>query len=297
MLIPKFIWRKLASAKWADAWVERLRGLDPARLVLVEKMGARALRLEFYCLSQREGRTLIKRFGGSLHPLRAETWQPRADAAPPRPLAFGSRLLITGHEKQLEPLRAQHPRKWVLCVPAALAFGSGEHATTAMCLRLLDGIARCRSGTAWEMLDLGTGSGILALAARALGARRVEGMDYDPPCVRTARANVRLNELRGVSFAELDVQRWKPARTWDVVAANLFANLLETQMPKFARALASGGDLLLSGLLAEQLPEVEAAADRAGLAIVAVKARGRWRALHLRAAARPARKRRPAAAS
>ena len=69
---PGFTWRKLASAKWADAWVERLRGLDASRLAIVQMAGARGLRLEFYCLTRAEGERIVARFGGTLRALRPE---------------------------------------------------------------------------------------------------------------------------------------------------------------------------------------------------------------------------------
>ncbi|OAI42125.1 hypothetical protein AYO41_01205 [Verrucomicrobia bacterium SCGC AG-212-E04] len=261
-------------------------------MAIIQLAGAKGLRLEYYCRSQAEGERLAARFGGSLRPLRPESWRPRGAPAVARPLRFGSRLLVTGRAEELSGLQAKYPRRAVLFIPAALAFGSGEHATTAMCLRLLLAAADRRAGTAWTMLDLGTGSGLLALAARALGARRASGLDYDPPCVRTARENARLNGMRGVSFTEADVHAWKPAQRWDLITANLFSNVLLRVMPKLRRALAKDGDLIISGLLADQADEVLAAAQSAGLALVEMRQRGRWRALHLRPHAKAVAKRR-----
>ncbi|MBS0657985.1 MAG: 50S ribosomal protein L11 methyltransferase [Verrucomicrobia bacterium] len=281
-----FVWRKLASAKWADAWEERLRSLDPARLATVQRVGSTGLRFEYYCRDETEARTLVAHFGGEVKKLSQARWQSGGVTVPSKPLVFGRRLLLTGHETELATLRAAHPQRRVLCIPAALAFGSGEHSTTAMCLRLVGEIARRRQGESWEMLDLGTGSGVLALAARLLGAARATGTDYDPPCVRTARENARLNGLDRVGFRVEDVQRWEPERTWEVVAANLFSNLLVTQLPKIARAVVPDGDVILSGLLETQLAEVLQAARRAGLREEGVRRRGHWRALWLRPAGR-----------
>jgi ribosomal protein L11 methyltransferase len=289
---PRFAWRKLASAKWADAWVERLRGLDPSRLALIQMAGTKGLRLEYYCRNRTDAQSLVARFGGTLRPLPPESWKPGAAAAPNRPLIFGSRLVVTGHDADLPALRAKYPRRVVLCIPAALAFGSGEHATTSMCLRLLVENALRRDGTRWEMLDLGTGSGVLAIAARALGARAAMGFDYDRPCVRTARENARRNGLTRVTFAVADAFEWKPARQWDVITANLFLNVLVGILPKLRRALATGGDLILSGVLADQAAEVLAAAKATGLELVESRRRGRWRALHFRPSAKRVAKRR-----
>ncbi len=186
----------------------------------------------------------------------------------------------------------KYPRRVVLCIPAALAFGSGEHATTSMCLRLLVENAARRQGTSWEMLDLGTGSGVLAIAARALGAKAAMGFDYDPPCVRTARENARRNGLTRVTFAVADAFAWRPARRWDVIMANLFLNVLVGILPKLRRALAPGGDLILSGVLADQAAEVLAGAESAGLDLLETRCRGRWRAFHFRPRANRVAKRR-----
>lgn len=290
--IPKFRWRKLASAKWADAWVERLRGLDASRLAVIQMAGARGMRLEYYCLTKAEGGRIVARFGGTLQPLRAESWRPRGAPAIAKPLLFGNRLVVTGREDELAALRLKYPRRIALCIPAALAFGTGDHATTAMCLRLLLACADRWNAAPWTMLDLGTGSGVLALAARALGAKGSIGLDYDPPCVRTARENGRLNGVRGVKFSVADVHEWKPAQRWEVITANLFSNLLLRVMPKLRRALAEDGDLIVSGLLADQAGAVLATAKMAGLEAVEMRRRGRWRAIHLRHRAKAVAKRR-----
>ena len=155
-------------------------------------------------------------------------------------------------------------------------------------LKTVDGIDRPaiasllpnQTGGATTMLDLGAGSGILALAARALGARSALGLDYDPDAVRTARANARVNGLSRTTFRQADAQDWSPAgRHWEVIAANVFANLLTTLLPRLAVALAPGGDLFLSGVLADQAEGIAAVAGHAGLRVEQSCARGPWRAL------------------
>src|SRR6185369_10882971 len=93
------------------------------------------------------------------------------------------------------------------------------------CLRLLADVAAERGAPRWDMLDLGCGSGILALAARLFGAVRVEAGDFDPACVRIAKENMALNGIRGATIRKLDVLAWKPAHTWPVITANLFSSL------------------------------------------------------------------------
>src|SRR5258707_5475511 len=123
---PRFVWRKLASAKWADAWLERLRGLDPSRLAIIQMAGTKGLRLEYYCQSQAEGKALQARFGGGIRPLRPESWKPGALTARTKPLRFGAALIVTGRDEELAALHKIYPDRLVLCIPAAPAVGSCE---------------------------------------------------------------------------------------------------------------------------------------------------------------------------
>ena len=288
------LWRKIVEAEQIDAWAEQLLiVVDPQRLAIVALPNRRTQRLEVYCDTARQARHLVTRFGGQVREIKPASWQPAPATAPGRPLSVGGKLLVTSRETELVPLRAAHPGRSVLCLPAAMAFGTGEHATTAMCLRLVLAVTRHRPAGSWNLLDLGTGSGILALAGKQFGARSVLGLDNDPHAVRTARENARLNDLatRTVRFTQADLPAWTPpaGQTWAVVTANLFSELLIRLMrPVIAPAVAPGGDLILSGVLATQADEVVAAVRAAGLTLVTVKSRGRWRAFHCtRPGARP----------
>lgn len=281
-------WFKRVPADRADLWTGRLQGAcDPARLAVVAPAGGRSVRLEVYCDAEEEAVGLAERFGGRTGEVRDETWQPASHTAPGRPLNIGGRLLITGRREELASLLDTRAGQPVLCIPAAMAFGTGEHATTAMCLRLVLDIARERAPGTWDMLDLGTGSGILALAGRLFGARHAFGLDNDPHAVRTARGNARLNGIsaRAVRFARAELPEWRPTprQNWPVVTANLFSELLIRLMPDvIAPTVAPQGDLILSGVLATQADEVMAAVRAARLTLVTMKARGRWRAFHYR---------------
>src|SRR5213079_2251151 len=107
-------------------------------------------------------------------------------------------------------------RNQKLIIPAGVAFGTGEHATTAMSLRLLEKLTR-RWKPGWSIVDLGTGSGILALAGKRFGANRVIGIDNDPTAIATAKENARLNKIDNVDFRVTDVRRWKPPPKIDIV--------------------------------------------------------------------------------
>ncbi len=138
----------------------------------------------------------------------------------------------------------------MLIIPAGAAFGTGEHATTAMSLRLLERVTRGRPA-GWRMLDAGTGSGILALAARRFGAGEVVAVDNDPRAIKTARANARSNHIRGLEFVVGDVRKQVRGK-FDLIAANLYSELLAAVLPRFRRGLREDGRLILSGVLRRQ---------------------------------------------
>ena len=264
------VWRKLASARWEDAWVERLTGFAD-RLAVTGLPNARTIRLEVFQLKKTEAESLQKMFGGSI--AVQKKWQPVATATLRPPIRVRGKLLVVSSERERDAAGDQTP---VLLIPAGMAFGTGEHATTATCLRLLADLSAKLPAGGWEMLDLGCGSGILALAARLLGAGKVEAGDFDPHAVRVAKENVRANQLRGVAVKKLDVRTWTPTRTWDVVAANLYSGILAEVAPTIAAAVAPGGDLVFSGILRTQEEEVLAALRAAGLQIERLVRKGKW---------------------
>ena len=282
------VWKKLARPEEVDRWVELLGTMvDPERVVVIEPVHGRTQRVEVFLETELEARQLLALFQGRITEVQPESWQPSPVTARGKPLSVGGQLLVTSREQELEPLRQASLGKQVLCIPAAMAFGTGEHATTSMCLRLLLAVARQREGTNWDVLDLGTGSGILALAGKLFGARQALGVDNDPHAVRTAKENARLNGLTGhhVRFeqAELPVWHRSPEQAWPVVTANLFSELLIRLLPVLIAPVgAPGGDLILSGVLATQADEVLESVQTAGLSLLATKRRGRWRAFHCR---------------
>ena len=130
------------------------------------------------------------------------------------------------------------------------------------------------------MLDLGSGSGILALAGRLFGARAALGLDNDPHAVRTARENATLNGVRGVRFSRADLlDGWRPERgSWPLITANLFSELLTALLPPIRAALTDGGFLIASGVLASQADDLEKAFRKNRLELVARRRRGKWTA-------------------
>ena len=182
------------------------------------------------------------------------------------------------HRARPDALKTAHPaahtiKLALLAIPASLAFGTGEHATTAMSLRFLEQLTR-RWNPGWSLVDLGTGSGILALAAKRLGAGPVIGIDNDPAAISMVKSNARLNKIRGATFQFGDVHRWNPAQKIDVITANLYSDLLIEILPK----LRGGEWLILSGILRSQKHEFVRALQRNHLDVVNMKRRGKWMA-------------------
>ena len=277
-----YVWRKLTTVKWEDEWMERLGWLGQ-RLVMVTLAGSRALRIEAYHVTRGEAEALVGNFGGTVRAARPLT---RKDLEPkPRlPLRVRGKLLVVSTERELALAAKRHPEIPALLIPATVAFGTGEHATTATCLRLLADVAKGLRRGEWDALDIGTGSGILALAARVFGARKVEGGDFDPVAVRVAKENAAANKLRDVRFVRTDVLKWTAARRWPVVMANVFSTTLIAAAPRIARAVEKGGRLILSGILREQASEVAAAFRRQGFSVERAVPKGKWVTLLLQQA-------------
>jgi ribosomal protein L11 methyltransferase len=156
-----------------------------------------------------------------------------------------------------------------------MAFGTGDHATTASCLRLLCDIApNLPSG--WTALDAGTGTGILAIAAEKLGAAAVEAFDFDPICIRVSKENVRANRCKKIALSVADAQRTGKFQKADVVLANLYSELLIASAPGLLKKLRPDGWFIFSGVLKTQIAEVCAALQNLGLAKPKVVTRGKW---------------------
>jgi ribosomal protein L11 methyltransferase len=140
------------------------------------------------------------------------------------------------------------PEAIVVRLDPGVAFGTGTHPTTRLCLRWLD--ASLRQGA--TVLDFGCGSGILAIAAAKLGAARVVGIDIDPQALKAARANSESNAI----LADYTDPDSLEAGTWDVVLANILSNPLMVLAPALLARVAPGGALVLSGVLERQADQV-----------------------------------------
>lgn len=279
------VWSKLSSTKWRDAWEERFLGLGQTNAVIQGLPGGKSIRVDVYCKHEKEAIAIAEQFGGRIRKVKNENW---AAMAPPtrKPIIIRDSLLVTGEAdpQKITQLANLHPSRQVLSIPAELAFGTGDHATTATCLRILADIAKShrRTGHEWSMLDAGTGTGLLAIAASKLGATPVEGFDFDPTAVTVARRNLKRNKTSSASIYEADLCQWDPAGkpAWDVITANVFADVLTQSLMKLSHALAPKGHLILSGILLEYKEEILAASKKTGLPQPESLHKGKWVTLH-----------------
>lgn len=269
-------WVRHASAGSEDAWRERLAFLGTG-LVIHSRPGTKLLRFEAYAAGKIL-RELRKEFGGKLERIDTIMIATRANA-PRRPVRIARDLaVIDAHGTW--PDSSPKPRI-LLRIAGAMAFGTGEHATTSACLRLLrTEAARLEPG--WTALDIGTGSGILAIAAEKLGAERVDAFDYDKRAIPAARTNLRRNRCRLVEIAGKNLLRWKPRRRYPLVLANVFSEILRLAAPQISAAVQPDGCLILSGILRPQERETLAAFQTRGFRLEQASRRGKWVTLQLR---------------
>lgn len=266
-------WTRLSSNKWEDAWVERLRFLHPSQVAFVTWPNSRALKIEAYC-DAATAKKLVQRFGGQSTKIAPHLWT--GDVEHPRgPLAIRGKLKVFPDKPSWLAWRKEKKQPPGIYIPAGMAFGTGEHATTATCLRLLADL-RPELPEEFSALDLGTGSGILAIAAATFGATRVEAIDFDPHAVRIGAQNARANGCRKIAFSQADVLALKTPRPFDVVMANLFSEVLIAATPRIAQAVRPGGTLIFSGVLLKQASEVAAALQKSGFTAPRIRPRGKW---------------------
>jgi ribosomal protein L11 methyltransferase len=268
-----YLWKYHASLAWLEAHESALQTAHPGRVAIIAQPGRARSVVQVTCRTRGAASSLLRQFGGAAERL-ARNWQQKYLAAEAHtPLRIGRRLFIL-----TSPAQCARPH---LVIPAAGAFGTGKHATTAMCLRLLEETTR-KMTPGWRILDAGTGTGILALAARRFGAVAAIGVDNDPRALAHAKTNATLNRMPEVEFVRRDFVHWKSRRRYDIISANLFSELLIAAAPVFRCALRDHGALIVSGMLREQAPAVIRAFRRSGFRLEKECRRGKWVALRCR---------------
>lgn len=190
-----------------------------------------------------------------------------------KPLAVGSKLLLKPSWSRQRPRKGQA----MVVLDPGLSFGTGHHATTAFCLRQL--AARRRPVQAQSCLDVGTGSGILAIAAAKLGYQPVDALDFDPEAIRVARTNARRNGVSGrIHFRQQDLAKLprRSHRKYSLICANLLAGLLLSERQRLLARLSADGVLVAAGVLKSEFVRVQSAFESGGLRLVTNRAQDEW---------------------
>ena len=203
----------------------------------------------------------------------AESWKRHF-----HPLVIGPELLVKPSWSQQRAAKKQA----VVILDPGLSFGTGQHPTTSFCLAEIVRFRKTFVGgkkTTPSFLDLGTGSGILAIAAAKLGFAPIRALDFDPESVRVAAANARKNRVEArIQLARGDVTKLplRAARQYDLVCANLISNLLISEKEQIVKRVKRTGTLVLAGILTVEFGEVRAAFEQMGLQLAAHRVENEW---------------------
>ena len=190
-----------------------------------------------------------------------------------KPTKVGERIVVKPSWEEYDAAEGE----LVIEMDPGMAFGSGLHETTTLCIRALEKILRCARDD--RVLDVGCGTGILSIAAALLGANECLGIDIDADAVRVARENIERNGLTGrIQAVEGDLMEGVDFEP-DIIVANLMADLVERLSPAAAAQLEPGGIYISSGILDVKCDRVAAAVRDAGFEIKEISADGEWRAI------------------
>lgn len=199
----------------------------------------------------------------------AETWKRHFP-----PLEIGDKLLIKPGWNKRKPKANQK----VVVLNPGLSFGTGQHPTTHFCLQEI-----ARSATVREpksFLDMGTGSGILAIAAAKLGCAPVDAFDHDEQCIKVARENSKRNRTdKRITLRQADLTKLpiRPASQYDLVCANILANLLISERKRIYSRVTKSGVLVVAGILNREFAEVQSAYEADGWKLLRSKVEKEWR--------------------
>jgi ribosomal protein L11 methyltransferase len=174
-----------------------------------------------------------------------------------------------------------NPTQHVITLNPGLSFGTGHHPTTQFCLEEL---ARALPNYSTpNLLDIGTGSGLLAIAAAKLQYHRVTAFDFDPVAVKIAKQNARKNQVgRKIRFYHDDITHpTRPIKPHHVVCANLQANLLTQEAQCIAQSVLPNGTLILAGILHKELPTIQTTFSQLGFEKIRAKKRKEWSSISL----------------
>ena len=195
-----------------------------------------------------------------------------------KPLEIGDRLLVRPSWE-----KAEDTGRIVLSLDPGMAFGTGSHHTTRMCLEFLEKTVKAGD----DMIDMGCGSGILSIASLLLGAKEAVAVDIDPIAEKIAYENAAMNGigkdtytvLVGDVLSDSALQDKLCEKKYDVVAANIVASVIIELSAIVPKLIKKDGVFIMSGIIAERLDEVLCALDKNGFEVLEVKAGDDWRAI------------------
>ena len=234
-----------------------------------------AMKLELKALKKRDVNNEFGRLEYELKNVKEEDWANNWKQYY-KPLKIGNRIVICPAWETYTPTG----NELVVRMDPGMAFGTGTHETTRLMIRLLEDYTQpgCR------MLDVGTGTGILAICASRLGVGVCRAYDIDPTAVRVARENIRESGLTNITCDRSDLLRQVDLHDgrYDLITANIVADILIRMMPDVGAYLAPDGVLLLSGIVEERCADVIASADANGYSVETRLPDNGWCALALR---------------
>lgn len=185
-----------------------------------------------------------------------------------KPMRIGRHLLVVPSWEQIAP----QPDDVVITLDPGMAFGTGIHPSTQLCLMALEDTIT----PGCSVLDIGTGSGILAIAAAKLGAKRVMALDIDENVVTVAASNVAINNVDHIVQTETGSLGSFPTLPADVLVANIVADTIIHLLPIVADSLTSNGIFVAAGIVEQRLPDVLVAWQKAGLLVQQIRRQGEW---------------------
>lgn len=279
-------WTITDKSRQEELWQNRLQALPGT--VIQAGFRSQTITVECYTDNLQEAIVLQACYGGSIDDIPDMDWVAASAPENVPPLKIRDKIVICASENTeiLEQLQAAYPNRIILCFPAERAFGTGNHATTSTCLRMLcDHVDKELNGKEWTLSDIGCGTGVLALAGLKLGAKHALSFDFDPNAVEVAKRNIERNGgADNLKLFQADVFEWVPAKgeLADVVLANLFSTVLQKAFPRLIAAMKQDAVLIISGILNTQADETLLAAKNAGLTLIKKVTRGKWVTAKLR---------------
>jgi len=259
-------------------WMLRL-GLDPCGFV--ESHQGSLLRFSAYVKKQAEARRLVRilksgrlrRVTITQQCLRKDDWV-RPFWYGQRPFRLSRSFMVVPPETDGSSIASNRHYSFIR-LETGLAFGTGHHPTTQLMAHLIE---RC-CGKITSILDIGTGTGILAIVAAHCGAQKVLALDHDPHCIRAARRHLRLNQVTEAKIIKADFRTWSQHGQFDMVLANLLSHDLIDMKNKIVAKVRRGGYLAISGIAVNHAASVKTAFRQPSLVCLRVLRKNRWAAI------------------